>query len=1071
MAALDRMRQVQDKFRNASDLMQGSKQSHDEYVGIKHAERQGRSTSFGSYSGKRAASVQASNQSNHDVRMMRMQAQADQRQLDATHEQTELLGQQSKLAGQQATTMKQVRDTMDEILRLLTKDANKQTPKYTEFAKAGATDPYFGTPEGEGIFDSLGGIFDDLLGGGDFFGRGRDRGGRGGRTRSRTRTGSRSPGRLRNAGAGAMERLRRSMGSMRNMRMPRVNGRAGLIAALLAGGAYGANELYDWLSGSEDDSDSDSLTPQMQAMNGGAMSAGSANSYLPWQHYSSDALAPFTGRASNGSWYSSGAGQSSTYSAPAGQENNYGYNPTFTGSVPYTGLGSISASEESGTAGVHTVSTGRGDHGGVSYGTHQLASRNGSMAKFLASEDGSKYAEAFRGLTPGSAAFTSRYREVARNDAEGFEKAQAAYIARTHYQPILAKTSQAVGQDLSQRGKAVQEMLYSTGVQYGPSSSIVSTALRGKDVASMTDAQLISTVQDYKRDTVGTYFRSSSPAVQRSVANRAGREKAKLLALNTQELQAKANGQDERRDTALAEASSVTASQVAQASSPSTPANQASSVLASAPQTPASPASPTSVQDTKDEIASMTQPGDLIMGVRKPPSVPTAAPTAPATAPAPAPASTGSGVASTAARGATRGAVRGAARAVPFAMPVIAATDAVRIYNDETMTTQQKERAGAELAGGVAGGLAGAKAGAATGAGAGAAIGAFFGGVGAAPGAAIGGFLGGVGGGIVGYMGGSKAGGAVYDAVAGSPEEGMAKEAANSNKPVAGVPSVPLVLRRDTQPVRLSEVASTGGSVDIAALMKSDAQRVEETSQRLQEATSALVAATETQNKPSSPVTSTMNNPTPATLAAQATQTGSGLMGSLISSMGIPAEWAGEITAKYEAMQSRTAGSSSHPSTSSILPTPRPPTEATRSSVLPSANSPVITTAPVSTQTASNTSPASQDFYSGDSVSTQASTTPNLVTSSIAASAPASSVANAGSYAAPVERTPHDPVQSVMMLEPKRQDTMMPERFKPAGDRISTKGLSEGNSVHSTLEDCPVILSGDGLVLLQVGYL
>lgn len=199
----------------------------------------------------------------------------------------------------------------------------------------------------------------------------------------------------------------------------------------------------------------------------------------------------------------------------------------------WDGLGSISESNESNN-GVNTISSGRGDNGGVSYGAHQLATNTGSMSKFLASDEGAAFAPAFDGMSPGTEEFNARYAEVADDYEVEFAQAQSNYIKRTHYEPMVENVSAATGVDLSKRGPAVQEMLYSTGVQYGPETGVVTAALKGRDIGSMSDAQIVSTVQAYKGQTTGQYFKSSSAEVQDSVRARAGREQEQLLALDSQ---------------------------------------------------------------------------------------------------------------------------------------------------------------------------------------------------------------------------------------------------------------------------------------------------------------------------------------------------------------------------------------------------------------------------------------------------------------------------------------------------------------------------------------------------------
>lgn len=193
------------------------------------------------------------------------------------------------------------------------------------------------------------------------------------------------------------------------------------------------------------------------------------------------------------------------------------------------GLGAVSEQFESGGRGVGTVSTGQGDAGGVSYGKHQLATNNGSMMNFLNSPEGKPFLQRFGGLAPGTSEFNSVYKDVANTQGADFDKAQSDYITRTHYAPLVAKMQNEVGVDLSNRGAGVKELLYSTAVQYGAGTSVVSNALRGKDVNAMSDDDLIKTIQDYKASTTDRYFKSSSAQTQQSVATRAQNEKDVLL--------------------------------------------------------------------------------------------------------------------------------------------------------------------------------------------------------------------------------------------------------------------------------------------------------------------------------------------------------------------------------------------------------------------------------------------------------------------------------------------------------------------------------------------------------------
>src|SRR4051794_2082524 len=78
-------------------------------------------------------------------------------------------------------------------------------------------------------------------------------------------------------------------------------------------------------------------------------------------------------------------------------------------------LGKLSEKYESGNRGPATVSSGKGDPGGVSYGTYQLASKVGRADAFVKKY----YADEFKGLKGGTPEFTARWKELAEKDPKG----------------------------------------------------------------------------------------------------------------------------------------------------------------------------------------------------------------------------------------------------------------------------------------------------------------------------------------------------------------------------------------------------------------------------------------------------------------------------------------------------------------------------------------------------------------------------------------------------------------------------------------------------------------------------
>jgi hypothetical protein len=133
------------------------------------------------------------------------------------------------------------------------------------------------------------------------------------------------------------------------------------------------------------------------------------------------------------------------------------------------------------------------------------------------------------GLVPGTASFSSKWRQMAQNP--GFGEAQHEFIRKTHYTPQLTFLKNR-GIDLSNRGPGVQDAIWSTSVQFGPNSSLILRALEGMDTKQASDEEVISAIQDHKIRNNNTLFRSSSPAVRASTLQRARSEKADLIALN-----------------------------------------------------------------------------------------------------------------------------------------------------------------------------------------------------------------------------------------------------------------------------------------------------------------------------------------------------------------------------------------------------------------------------------------------------------------------------------------------------------------------------------------------------------
>lgn len=204
-------------------------------------------------------------------------------------------------------------------------------------------------------------------------------------------------------------------------------------------------------------------------------------------------------------------------------------------------LGTLSAKYETGGRGPGVVSTGAGDPGGVSYGSYQMASKMGVPQKFV-KQNGFPWLADFQNLTAGSSEFTACWKRIAANETDAFQKCQHEYIKKTHYDLLAAKILSDDGLDVNTRSCALQNVVWSTAVQHGGGTSMVHKALANVTCARTDpgfDEQLIRAIYAErgrkKADGNLVYFSSSSPNVQKGVANRFKNELNDALAMLAKE--------------------------------------------------------------------------------------------------------------------------------------------------------------------------------------------------------------------------------------------------------------------------------------------------------------------------------------------------------------------------------------------------------------------------------------------------------------------------------------------------------------------------------------------------------
>jgi hypothetical protein len=199
------------------------------------------------------------------------------------------------------------------------------------------------------------------------------------------------------------------------------------------------------------------------------------------------------------------------------------------------GLGALAAQFESGKDGISAIGYDR--VGGTSYGKYQISSRVGTMNGFLSFLDAEAPDISKRLRDAGPANTGSRrgkmpeaWQKIAAEQPARFEALQEKFIHDSHYAPALNAVTRTAGIDPAKLSPAMQEVLWSTAVQHGPSGAarIFNRAVSKGGFNNMqAERKLIDNVYAIRAEQFG----SSTDEVRAAVRNRLRQEKALALAM------------------------------------------------------------------------------------------------------------------------------------------------------------------------------------------------------------------------------------------------------------------------------------------------------------------------------------------------------------------------------------------------------------------------------------------------------------------------------------------------------------------------------------------------------------
>jgi hypothetical protein len=195
--------------------------------------------------------------------------------------------------------------------------------------------------------------------------------------------------------------------------------------------------------------------------------------------------------------------------------------------IPSGGLGSLAAKYESGNRGSEAI--GWDSTGGTSYGKYQIASKTGTMDKFLnfLKTNNPEAYERLMAAGPADAGkdgkFAQEWKALAKEGKLG--TSEHDFIKSTHFDVGMKGLKDQNLSKMIEQSKALQEVMWSTSVQHGGggASGIFNKVFK----EGMSEEDLIKAIYSER----GTRFGSSTSQVQESVRRRFQEEQQLALGM------------------------------------------------------------------------------------------------------------------------------------------------------------------------------------------------------------------------------------------------------------------------------------------------------------------------------------------------------------------------------------------------------------------------------------------------------------------------------------------------------------------------------------------------------------
>jgi len=184
-------------------------------------------------------------------------------------------------------------------------------------------------------------------------------------------------------------------------------------------------------------------------------------------------------------------------------------------------IGELAEKYETSGRGPGFISDGdKWDPGGDSYGSYQLATTPGTLKGYLNSNQ--PYANKLKAFTPKSDVFNSHWKEIAKQDPQGFKQEQFNYVATISYNPARKVADSMNWPDTL----AVNSALFSIANQHGGWKKILSKVGIYSD-----EVNLLSKLYTARKDYINSLSSLSVKLKQNLVKQRCTNELGDVLKL------------------------------------------------------------------------------------------------------------------------------------------------------------------------------------------------------------------------------------------------------------------------------------------------------------------------------------------------------------------------------------------------------------------------------------------------------------------------------------------------------------------------------------------------------------